>query len=468
MSQRTPLLRKDLVQSLASCGDTIQAALQQSSSSSSSHSITSQQSSSAPAQLLAAAAEAAPAAFPSAPPQKQSVNGSRRKSTTSTRGGSVSATNSPALAAANSAARQLATILQALQSQGQTLDASQTVAVLNALMQSAPAPDSSAAAMVTSTASTSSSTSAVCGALNRGASYPGHEQHSRLLPGFTSPDLDLSSSASASTTSRATGARAATSKPRSRKSVASANASSSAAGKGQKAPGQQRASEAQGHSEADQIDNDADRMLTSHGDMLGSDLSPATNDVLGRLTSALAACAPSSSSGHPSGNFLLSSLQRFQRQQSQQIDLTSSAASEPDNRRSHSAEPVFSHHKRTISLVDSITGDDEAQAQSSLAVQRQPASVSQSKASCAGNPTSAGKARKSKVPPVRYWAPGCLKCKRTASTGWRVRKKRQTPLDGTMPSAMVNEDMETVKKLCEGKADQAAQKFVEHRKACSA
>lgn len=50
---------------------------------------------------------------------------------------------------------------------------------------------------------------------------------------------------------------------------------------------------------------------------------------------------------------------------------------------------------------------------------------------------------------LKTWEPGCLKCGRTESIGWRIRKKRSTPLNGQKGEGE-QEDDDEVKKLCEG------------------
>lgn len=56
------------------------------------------------------------------------------------------------------------------------------------------------------------------------------------------------------------------------------------------------------------------------------------------------------------------------------------------------------------------------------------------------------------IPRLKHWPAGCLKCGRTESTQWRVRKKRMRPLDGS-DIAITEDGEEEVKKLCEGGFD---------------
>jgi len=51
---------------------------------------------------------------------------------------------------------------------------------------------------------------------------------------------------------------------------------------------------------------------------------------------------------------------------------------------------------------------------------------------------------------LKIWELGCLKCGRTESVGWRIRKKRSTPLDGKKGDGAQEDDDDNVKKLCEG------------------
>ena len=51
---------------------------------------------------------------------------------------------------------------------------------------------------------------------------------------------------------------------------------------------------------------------------------------------------------------------------------------------------------------------------------------------------------------LKYWAQGCLKCRKTESVGWRVKQTRKKALDGTvLEPGMLPED-DKVCKLCEG------------------
>jgi len=53
---------------------------------------------------------------------------------------------------------------------------------------------------------------------------------------------------------------------------------------------------------------------------------------------------------------------------------------------------------------------------------------------------------------LKTWEPGCLKCGRTESIGWRIRKKRSMPLDGQKGEGAQEDDDDNVKKLCEGES----------------